>query len=631
MISEKALVAYKNHPALVSGVSGGSGVSGVSGAGEKVSISLLGGDSLRVREKDVEFLHPGPLTTLAGLEADAGNEAADIRGAWELIEGQEVSLKELTELIYGEFSPPNAWAAYQIFRDGLYFFGTIEAIRPRAAADVAQEEQKRAEKRQGEEEREAFLARLKAGTLIPQDGRFLQDVEALAYGKTKKSRTLRELGNSETPEEAHRFLLRNGVWTPLVNPHPARFGLSLISAGIDPGPPPEEERVDLTALRSFAVDNAYSDDPDDAISIEGNILYVHVSDPASAILPDSPADLEARGRGATLYLPEGISRMIAVAALPYYALGQEHRSPALTFKIRLNEDGSIGETEIIPSFVKVTRLTYADADRILSDGGETGPEGADFAALDRLAARNQKRREAAGAAVIELPEVHISLREGEVSFEPDKPYRSANVIRECMLLAGEGAGRWAQERRLPFPYVCQDAGEPLEAVVPGMAGSYQLRRRMKPRELSIKPGRHWGLGMENYTQVTSPLRRYTDLLAHQQIRASLGAGLYRIRHPLEEDALLPAMAAGEAAAGASVHAERASRAHWTAVYLAGKKGSRWDAVVLDKKGNRATVMIPLLGLETQVFPQNDPELNSPIALTLKSVKIPEKETLFVPA
>jgi len=59
-------------------------------------------------------------------------------------------------------------------------------------------------------------------------------------------------------------------------------------------------------------------------------------------------------------------------------------------------------------------------------------------------------------------------------------------------------------------------------------------------------------------------------------------------------------AAGEAAAAATIQAERASKLHWTAVYLQDKIGSEFQAVVVDIKGNRATVIIPALAMETQI-------------------------------
>jgi exoribonuclease-2 len=403
------------------------------------------------------------------------------------------------------------------------------------------------------------------------------------------------------------------------------------------------------------VDNAYSNDPDDALSVEGDTLYVHVADPAAGILPGSAAEQEARARGVTLYLPEGASRMIAEEALPIYALGLEPVSPALTFKMVLAEDGAIAETRVFPSLVRVRRLTYAEADAAAQ--AEAGPEvpalspadaagaidagrnpgepdcRADMAALFRIAERNLKRRLAAGAVSIELPEVHIAVAEGRITITPDLPSRSAAMVRECMLLAGEGAARWASRgpggRRLPFSYVCQETGDIPAALPPGLAGAYQLRRCMRPRNLSVRPGSHWGLGLNEYTQVTSPLRRYTDLLAHQQIRAALKTGSYRDRAPLEEDALLPVLAAGEAAALAAVQAERASRAHWTAVYLSDKKDSLWEGVLVDRKGNRGVFMIPDLGLEIQLALRGDPRLNDPLPLALSSVRIPEGEAVFV--
>jgi exoribonuclease-2 len=211
-----------------------------------------------------------------------------------------------------------------------------------------------------------------------------------------------------------------------------------------------------------------------------------------------------------------------------------------------------------------------------------------------------------------------------------------------MLLAGEGAALWALGRSLAFPFVGQEAGDIPEELLPGMAGSYQLRRCMRPRTLSVKPSRHWGLGLDTYTQVTSPLRRYTDLLAHIQIRAQLRyeagqlryeAGLPRTQAaPLSVDEVSVRLGAGEAAALAVVQAERASRMHWTAVCLADQKDSRWDAVALEKKGNRWAVMIPALALETQLplaSRSAEPAPNDRVSLVLKSVHIPCGEAVFI--
>jgi exoribonuclease-2 len=671
MFREKSLVAYKARPAVITAI------------GDKVDISVLGGEKLRVREKDIELIHPGPLDASSNVFATVVEHLdGEVRDAWELLgagtdspDTASLTLRELAELVYGDYTPQTAWAAYGLLREGTYFTGSPGAINPSDAAAVEAAERKRDGKLRDAQDREDFLRRLRTNALIlpnredspdyqisgrytdppgggPSDLRFLQDVEALAYGKSGKSRTLKDLGRPETPEEAHRLLLSSGVWTPWVNPHPPRFGVSSVSAKETVPPPPVEDRTDLSGLRSYAIDNAYSADPDDSVSIEGPdsegrfTLYVHVADPAASVLPGSPADMEARGRGATLYLPEGPARMLAEEALACFALGTTgtlsplpvHErpagiSPALSFRLNLVPGGIPENIEIFPSIVKVTRFSYEEADRIVSartaDGGDSGAA-SDLAALIGLGKANVARRVEAGAVMIDLPETHIAvdISGRHITVEPNTPSTTAAMVRECMLLAGEAAARWASSRALPFPYVCQESGDLPNEPLPGLAGSWQLRRCMRPRTLSAKPGPHAGLGLDEYTQVTSPLRRYTDLLTHQQIRAFLGAGAYNGRSPLSEDELLPALAAGEAASTAVVHAERASRSHWLAVYLSDMEDSQWDGVVLEKKGAYTVLIIPALGLETQVSLKIGAELNNLARLALVSVKIPQALAVF---
>ena len=640
MIPEKALVIYKNRPALVSGLEG-----------DKINISLPEGGSVKVRGKDIELLHPGPCTS-KHLDVPAARdttEDAGIRETWELLtesESEDISLKELTELIYGDFSPSNAWAARELLKEGLYFTGDMQAIKARPRAIVEEEEKKREEKKRETGDRASFLDKLKKlppfkpelgsyeNLISITDRRFLQDVEALARGQSDKSRTLKELGRQESPEEAHRLLLASGVWTIWENPHPERHGLVKESAKIIPPAASHEDRLDLTHLDAYAIDSPLSDDPDDALSLEvldedgtdgvRHRLWVHIADPASAISPDSPADIEARGRGASLYLPEGTSRMLATEALPLFALGYADVSPAMSFKISLNPDLTISDIEIHPSLVKVTRLSYVQADDLISKNETV------LAKLAALAECNVERRLDTGAVMIEMPEVHIHvcLDKKEVSIDPIAACRSSGMVRECMIWAGEGAARWAIKNKVPFPFISQEAGELPAERLPGLAGAWQFRRSMRPRSLSSKPGVHWGLGLDEYTQVTSPLRRYTDLICHQQIRACIGAGVYSGLKPLTEEEVLFRVSAAEAAASAAIRAERASRSHWLAVYLSDKKSSLWDGIVLDRKGNRGTVIIPALGLETQVSLRGNEEPNNEIKLSLTSVRIPEGEAVF---
>ncbi|MDR2730453.1 MAG: RNB domain-containing ribonuclease [Treponema sp.] len=617
MIYDNALVVYKTKPALVR-----------DHGNDKLTISLQDGQELKIREKDIELLHPGPVTSLSGIDTTLENGV--IREAWELIldnGSPAVSLKDLADLL-GEYTPVTAFAVYRLLKDGLYFSGSIDAITPRGREEVSTEETKRYGKKRESEERNAFLGRLRLTIkkpdtypLSPDDARFMQDVEALALCKSAKSRTMREIALSETPEDAHSLLLKTGLWTVNVNPYPRRFNILLSSARSCPASAPAEERRDLRHLLSFAIDSPWSNDPDDAISIETadgmTELYVHIADPASSVEFDSSVEREARDRGATLYIPEGSFRMLCEEALPLFALGLSENSNALTFKMTLGKEGEIIKTDIFPSIVKVQRLTYKEADALIDSGASCV-----LNAIYSLALINVNRRMAAGAINIKLPEVRISLNDGKPKVEPVIPYRSAVAVRECMLIAGEGAGGWAAERALAFPYILQEVE--LSGNFPdGMAGSYQLRRCMRPRLLSSRPGRHQGLGLNTYTQVTSPLRRYTDLLAHLQIRSFFRG------HPLGADEVSARLGAGEAAVSAVTQAERASRNHWLMVYLNDRKDSVWDAAVLEKKGNYWAVIIPALAFETQTPLGNDVVVNDTVQLILKSVNIPQGQAVFV--
>ncbi|MDR0550953.1 MAG: RNB domain-containing ribonuclease [Spirochaetaceae bacterium] len=650
-IKQGALALYKGKCAIVREISDG-----------KITLLLKDAEGEpRVREKDIEVLHPGPVESFAALEpAELPDEEAKLY--WELLldgqnSGSVFTLQDLAALMDEGWTARSAWRAYLLLKDGIYFSGTpgisdaAGGIKAKTREEAGAMLAARAAKETGRIEREEFLARLKERRLnLSTDAVFMQDVEALALGRTDKSRTLRDAGIPETPIDAHKTLTASGVWDYFVNPYPAREGLALKPARAEAPPPPNEERVDLSHIPAYAIDNEGSADPDDAVSVleeNGNpILYVHVADPAASIYPGSEADIEARNRGATVYLPEGVCRMLHDDALTHYALGLSEFSPALSFKLTLRKDGSIDAVDILKSTVKVSRLTYEQADTILNT-----IEDADLACganlecsfnletckkaltmLNRIAKRNIERRLNAGAAIIEFPEPEITVQDRNIKIEIYPQYETAALVRECMLLAGEGAAQWALGRRVPFPFVSQEgSAEAADAdLAPGLAGAYQLRRSMRPRVLSAKPGVHWGLGLDVYTQVTSPLRRYTDLLCHQQIRAVLDG-----REPLDEDEVLCRLAVSERGAIAAARAGRASSAHWTRVYLSGKINTEWEAAVLDRKGqNTAVVFITALGLETQITLYGESLSLKPggvIRIRISSVKVEEGIVHAAPA
>ena len=98
------------------------------------------------------------------------------------------------------------------------------------------------------------------------------------------------------------------------------------SLTLDVPPFVPEQRLDLTHLDVYAIDDEGNRDPDDAVGIEtlpGGLtrLWVHVADVAALAPADSPLDLEARARGATLYLPDRTVGMLPDALVEQAGLG----------------------------------------------------------------------------------------------------------------------------------------------------------------------------------------------------------------------------------------------------------------------------------------------------------------------
>lgn len=597
-IPKNSLALYKNRPALVKRVD------------DKLDIELDNGKSVKVRPKDITLLHPGPLQSLAALRPQRG----EIETAWELLAGSATTLAELSELIYETFTPATAWATWQLVDDGLYFGGAPDEITAYTPEEVAQTQATREAKAAEAAAWGQFLERAQQGEFLPDDDRFLRDVEDLALEHRDKSRVLSELGHPETRESAHKFLLEVGYWDETVNPYPQRLG-----AATSPPPAmlpdlPAEDRLDLTHLPAFAIDDEESQDPDDALSLDGNRLWVHVADVAALVPPDSPADLEARARGANLYLPEGTIPMLPDSATDMLALGLSDTSPALSFGLDLDDDGRATLAEIAPSWVRVQRLTYEAAETRLTE--------APFAQLHQLARRCQERRRIKGAALIDLPEVKIRVVEGEVVIRPIPTLKSRDMVQEAMLLTGEAVARFAIEQQFPFLFTTQAPPEETD-FPPTLAGMFAYRRNFQRSQTSTVFGPHAGMGLDMYTQSTSPLRRYTDLVAHQQLRAYLrGEGL------LSDADILERAGAAEAVTGSVRVAERLSNKHWTLVYLQHHPHWRGKGVLVDIRYSRGQILIPELDLETRLHLREDIPLDSTLSLELRGVNLPELEAYF---
>ena len=92
----------------------------------------------------------------------------------------------------------------------------------------------------------------------------------------------------------------------------------------------------------------------------------------------------------------------------------------------------------------------------------------------------------------------------------------------------------------------------------------KLRGLLQPAALSLNPACHSGLGLEAYTQASSPLRRYTDLVIQRQIHA----GLAGETPPYTAEGLFKVLGTAEATERDSKRLENNVNTHWALEYVA---------------------------------------------------------------
>ena len=437
-----SLVLYKNTPAMIIG-----------NHGDKLEIKLANNTTKLVRVKDIQLIHSGPISNLHSLKENI-QPKEDLKEVCQLIEGSCINLGELAEVIFGENIPQTAWSVWELLKDGIYFKGSIEAIQSRTEQEINESLAKRNAKAAAEKERENLVYRIKNSQILPDDAKFMHEIEQFTLGKIHNCRLMEELGIEQTPEKAHDILLRTKYWNNFVNPYPDRFGISL-KKGSDTDPEnflvPEEKRRDLTSLETFAIDDEGCNDPDDALSFDGEFLYVHIADVASLIKPSDKLDISAMEQSSSLYLPEKTLPMLPDAITKLFGLGLADTSPAFTFMLELDSESNAKIIEMFPSLIRVKRLTYEEAEKEIDTGN--------FDKLWKITKQFKDKRMASGAVEIELPEAKIKVDGEKIKIQRLPVLKSRELVEESMLMTGEAVAAFAVENNICIPFSSQNINE----------------------------------------------------------------------------------------------------------------------------------------------------------------------------
>ena len=384
-------------------------------------------------------------------------------------------------------------------------------------------------------------------------------------------------------------------------------------------------RRDVREVTTFTIDPLTAKDFDDALSIQtlenGEIeVGIHIADVSHYVRPGSALDKEAAARTTSVYLvdrvcpmlPERISNELCSLRphedkLSYSAIFTMHpRSYKITSRW-------FGRTVIHSD----RRFTYEEAQEVLDT--KSGDFKDELIQLDKIARVLRKERFKKGAIDFATNEVRFRLDEDGTPLEVYIKERidTNMLIEDFMLLANREVATYMikKEERLKenIPFVFRVHDEPNMEKVEELANfaaalGYEMDLSSPEKiaksytELLAKAAEdpmvkmlspiairtmakaiyttenigHYGLGFENYTHFTSPIRRYADVLVHRILDRNLAEGSLYKANPLKLEETCKHISAQEKKA---TSAERESIKYKQTEFMLDNVGEEFDGVI----------------------------------------------------
>ena len=325
-------------------------------------------------------------------------------------------------------------------------------------------------------------------------------------------------------------------------------------------------REDLTEQPYFTIDGEKTRDMDDALHVvarpEGGWqLSVAIADPTAYVDEGHAADLEARVRAFTVYLPgQNVTMLPEQLADDLCSLREGQERPALACTLNINADGSLGDYRFFAANVKShAKLVYERVSDWIEGQGDWAPAdniAEQLHALRELTEARTAWRNEHALVFKDRPDYVFDLDEaGNVLGIHTEDRRIANrMIEESMIAANAccadflashiGHGIFNVHRAFE-PEKAEAAQEFLatqdievaQEALTELAHYKELKRALESRDdawldarlrrfqgftsMSAQPGPHFGLGLPAYATWTSPIRKYGDMVNHRLIKRVL--------------------------------------------------------------------------------------------------------------
>jgi len=318
-------------------------------------------------------------------------------------------------------------------------------------------------------------------------------------------------------------------------------------------------RKDLRDLDFSTIDPVTAKDYDDAIcwDNENSTLYVAIADVSAYIKPFGALDNEAIYRSFSIYLPHRSIPMLPRQLSETLCSLQPHVDRlAFVFEMKLDlKTLEVSKSSVYEALIhSKRRFNYEEIDSFF-EGKLKAQNEDEVRIFDSLT----KLRVVTDALKAKRIQVGYDFRSTEIDMFIDEESNltstqeteetpSHSLIEDCMLLANKEAA--AQFERGIFRIHEPPSQNKLQVLYQELAGigmqieikdttketitniqnqaksmglesevdTLIIRSQMQARYAPLNSG-HFGLGFEQYTHFTSPIRRYSDLIVHRLLKA----------------------------------------------------------------------------------------------------------------
>ena len=285
-----------------------------------------------------------------------------------------------------------------------------------------------------------------------------------------------------------------------------------------------------------------------------------MADPTAFLHHMSDLNLVAMSRASTMYLPELRAMMFpAILTNTLFSIEPGRRTAVFTVSFRYDARGEIIDYRIQSAMVeRVQKLTYEETDSLLLD--RTPPDhplhqhGPIIRRIGEFARLHQRCRFFDhGAFGINIPVPKVFVPKGTLSPKVTMRYDylsdSRSLVAEMMISAGRAVALYSLEHRIPVPFRSQPSSHCPPHILSRLRESswqkkasfgdlYRVLPYMARARTAPVVAHHYTLAIPAYTKVTSPIRRYTDMLTHYQVK---GTGLFLLLFALPSPNLHPSL------------------------------------------------------------------------------------------